>query len=261
MTAALRALQLAWAAHVRDPSRPPPPGVDPARLALYRTLCVNSVESLLTGSFPRLCMVLGEAGWRRAIEDFYRRHRCDTPLFPRVAGEFAAWLAESDTALPPWAAELADYEWSRHALLFAEATAAPVPVAEPALDVPLALSPLAHVRGYHWPVHVESALPLDTDPPPAAPTLLLLRRDEDHVLRTDRLSPFAYRLLQAIATGSDSARAHLSALAHESGTAAADMLAHGQVLLAELWSARIVVTASDQADTDPFHPDRMESSP
>jgi hypothetical protein len=258
MTATLRALQLTWAAHVRDPSRPPPPGVDPTRLALYRALCVNGVESLLVGSFPRLCMTLGEAGWRRAIEDFYRQHRCDTPLFPRVAGEFAAWLAESDTALPPWAAELADYEWSRHALLFAEAPAAPVPVAELALDVPLTLSPLAHVRGYRWPVHVE--LPPGTDAPPAVPTLLLLRRDADHVLRTDRLSPFAYRLLQAIATGSDSARAHLSALAHESGTDVADVLAHGQVLLAELWSARIVMAASEPT-ANPFHLNRMEYSP
>ena len=54
MAEALATLQQRWAGHVRDPSTPAPAGVDARRLAVYRRLCIDSLDSLLAGSLPRL---------------------------------------------------------------------------------------------------------------------------------------------------------------------------------------------------------------
>ncbi|MFX5634136.1 putative DNA-binding domain-containing protein, partial [Acinetobacter baumannii] len=87
------------------------------RLAVYRRLCIDSLDSLLAGSLPHLRQQLGTPRWRDTVEHYYARHTCQTALFPRIADEFAAWLAVQDTlALPGWAAELAHYESTRQSL-------------------------------------------------------------------------------------------------------------------------------------------------
>ncbi|HHV7323763.1 TPA: putative DNA-binding domain-containing protein, partial [Stenotrophomonas maltophilia] len=117
MAEPLATLQQRWADHVRDPSMPAPEGIDARRMAVYRRLCIDSLDSLLAGSLPRLQAQLGDACWRDTVEHYYARHACHTPLFPQIAGEFAAWLGvQADLALPGWVAELAHYESTQQAL-------------------------------------------------------------------------------------------------------------------------------------------------
>ncbi|HEL4831458.1 TPA: putative DNA-binding domain-containing protein [Stenotrophomonas maltophilia] len=193
MAESLATLQRRWADHVRDPSMPAPDGVEARRLAVYRRLCIDSLDTLLAGSLPRLQHQLGMPRWRETVEHYYASHTCRTPLFPRIAGEFAAWLAMQDAlALPAWVAELAHYESTQQSLHI-EARAAGRPLQRVPVDSDvLAVSPLVRVLGYQWPVHVDEDLErvLST-----APTLLVIQRLADFSLQVEELSPLAYALL------------------------------------------------------------------
>ena len=194
MADALATLQQRWAGHLRDPSQPAPAGIEPRRLAVYRRLCIDSLDGLLTGSLPRLQGCLGPQAWRRTVERYYAVHACHTPLFPQIAAEFAAWLSATSLPLPAWAAELAHFECQQSALRIAADLPPPAPAATVHGQTLLARSPLARVLGYRWPVHDDKSLSAIAPP---SPTLLLLHRDPRYSLTVQLLSPAAYALLQA----------------------------------------------------------------
>lgn len=235
----LRAQQLAFAAHVRDPgAHPPPPGIEERRLRVYRALFLNSIGGLLEGNFPVVRRTLAEPRWQSLVRAFYTGHRCATPLFPEVPGEFVAWLATRDPATtgdPPWLAELAHYEWVELALQVSEAVPA-TPGARDGDAPGVVLSPLARPLAYAWPVHrIGPAFqPVDA---PGTPTLLLARRDDDGDVRFSALSPLVYRLLQLL-DGDDvtqDAEGVLATLASEAGESGdAGFLASGRAMLDRL---------------------------
>src|SRR5690606_5731462 len=110
----LREQQFALSRHLRDPqTAPAPAGIEERRLAVYRDLLYNNLQSLLAGNFPVIRATLPDPDWHALVRAFYAGHRCQTPLFTEIGREFVRWLVarESDTpALPPWLAELAHYE-------------------------------------------------------------------------------------------------------------------------------------------------------
>ena len=235
----LRAQQLAFAAHVRDPGAcPPPPGVEERRLRVYRSLFLDSIGGLLAGNFPVIRRTLADAGWQSLVQAFYTGHRCTTPLFTEVAREFVDWLAGRDpetTGDPPWLAELAHYEWVELALQISEADVVPR-AGRPVGACRIALSPLARPLAYAWPVHRIGPDFRPTDLP-EAPTLLLARRDGEGDVRFSALSPLVYRLLQLLDgdTGARDADQVLATLACEAGASGdADFLASGQAMLDRL---------------------------
>ncbi|MCU1069197.1 HvfC family RiPP maturation protein [Stenotrophomonas maltophilia] len=193
MAESLATLQRRWADHVRDPAMAAPDGVEARRLAVYRRLCIDSLDTLLAGTLPRLQHQLGMPRWRDTVEHYYARHTCHTPLFPQIAGEFAAWLAVQDTlALPAWAAELAHYESTQQSLHIEARGAGQSLQCTPLDSDVLAISPQVRVLGYQWPVHEDEVLVPVLD---AAPTLLLMRRMPDFRLQVEELAPLAYALL------------------------------------------------------------------
>ena len=207
----LRAQQLAFGAHLRDPAaHPPPPGVDDRRMAIYRELFFNGLEGLLRGNLPVLVAVLGEAAWRALVRRFYAGHRCATPLFTEIGREFVDWLASSPRGIndPDWMHELAHYEWIELALQISEATEPPHdPAGDLLAGVPVS-SALAWPLAYRWPVHrIAPGVRLDTAP--AAPTFLLARRDPAGDVRFSELSALAHRLLQRIDENDDATGATL----------------------------------------------------
>ncbi|MET4726349.1 hypothetical protein ABIE09_000120 [Lysobacter enzymogenes] len=218
----LRAQQFELTRHLRDPSASPAPaGIEDRRLSIYRDLLFNNIASLLSGNFPVIENILGEERWERLVRDFYRDHRCHTPLFAEIAREFQRYLQALDALDPPFLLELAHYEWVELALQLSEATAArdDAGIGDAGLleHVP-SLSPLAWPLAYAWPVH---RLGPDFQPaqPPPTPTLLLLRREADGEVRFSELSPLAYRLLQRLEESPQlTAREQLRALAAEAGS-------------------------------------------
>ncbi|AWB77521.1 DUF2063 domain-containing protein [Stenotrophomonas maltophilia] len=202
MAEPLATLQRRWADHVRDPAMAAPDGVEARRLAVYRRLCIDSLDTLLAGSLPRLQQQLGTSRWRDTVAHYYAHHACQTPLFPRIAGEFAAWLAVQDTlALPDWAAELAHYESTQQSLHIEARGAGCLLQRVPEDSDVLAVSPLVRVLGYRWPVHEDEGLEPELG---AAPTLLVIQRRADFSLKVEQPSPLAYALLSVF--GDDGAR-------------------------------------------------------
>ena len=243
MSDTLAAQQDALAAHIRDPQRvPPPPGIEERRLKIYRELFFNNVEGMLAGNFPVLRRIYGDDGWPTLIRAFYRDHDCQTPLFTELAREFMRYLevraggaAGSDD--PPWLQELAHYEWVELALQISEARnddLAHDPDGNLLVGRPL-VSPLAWPLAYVWPVH-RIGPDYRPDTPPAAPTLLMLRREADGTVSFHALTPLSFRLLQRLdAEPGLSGLDQLHALAAEASAADADAFAReGAAMLAHM---------------------------
>ncbi|KKA08760.1 hypothetical protein VP02_06080 [Pseudomonas ogarae] len=234
--------QQALTRYLRDPEHcPVPAGMDAARAQVYRDLIFENMRSLLSGTFPVLVSVLGQAPWRACVRRFLREHRCATPRFGEIAEEFVGYLAtHASPDWPPFAAELAHYEWVEMALL--QSPAEPLPTHDEAswLDQPLRVSPLAWPLAYQWPVHrlAPSYQPLT---PPAQPTLLLVRRTPGFAVRFSELSPLAWRLLQRIEEYPGLAgRGQLLALAREAGVDSSAFMDSAVALLRQMQDEGVV---------------------
>jgi hypothetical protein len=238
--------QLAFAAHLRDPQHHPAPSdVRPERMAMYRELFLNNVESFLAGGFPVLRSLLEESQWRGLLEDFFARHRSTTPYFLGIPQEFLAYLGserQADPGDPPFLLELAHYEWVELALAVAEEEA-PAAVAEGSdlLQSPLRLSPLAWPLAYRYPVHRIGPTHRPPQPPPQ-PTYLAVYRDRADTIHFMELNAATYRLLQLLEAGSAvPGRELLNGLAQELASPdPAKVIAYGAEVLAELARRGIV---------------------
>jgi len=176
-----RALQRAFAAHLRDPDHvPPPEGIEPRRMTVYRELFFNNVRELLAGTFPVCRSILGDDGWSRLVRRFYAGHRAHTPYFLELPREFVDWLAET-TVDPPFLAELAHYEWVELALSIAEGgdVAGDIDPDGDLLQGRPVVSPLAWTLAYRWPVHRLSPAYQPSEPPPAPTFVVVHRRGEE----------------------------------------------------------------------------------
>lgn len=251
----LRAQQFALTRHLRDPqSSPAPEGFEERRLAIYRDLLFNNIEGLLSGNFPVISELLGERRWKALVRDFFRDYRCHTPLFPEIAREFLRYLevrADDERAHdqhahddPAFLLELAHYEWVELSLQLAEADLhadIDIDVAGDLLDAVPVLSPLAWPLAYAWPVH-RIGPDFQPEQPPPTPTLLLLRRQADGVVRFSELSPLAFRLVQRLGESPQlSGREQLQALAAEAGHGDVEaFVEQGSALLEQLRSNGVV---------------------
>ena len=242
--ARLRAQQFELTRHLRDPqASPAPTGIEERRLAIYRDLLFNNIEGLLAGNFPVVSELLGERRWTALVRDFYREHRCRTPLFPELAREFLRYLEARDELEPAFLLELAHYEWVELALQLSDAALDPAEFDADAdlLDGVPVLSPLAWPLAYVWPVHRIGAQ-FQPEAPPPQPTLLLLRREADGEVRFSELSPLAYRLVERLGESPElSGREQLQALATEAGSDdLASFVVQGRALLEQMRSNGVV---------------------
>lgn len=192
----LREQQLVFANHLRNPDRfPAPQGIEERRLQVYRDLFFNNISQLLQGVFPVMRGILSDVQWQSLVRDFYTEHRCETPLFPWVAGEFVDYLfSERNRADDfPFLKELAHYEWSevvlRHEPDF-------VMDATRVGDKPV-LSPWCFPLSYHYPVHRigKDFLPEQESSEPVC--LLMYRQSNDEVKFVES-NAATFRLLQLL---------------------------------------------------------------
>lgn len=242
MSTRLHQQQWTLTRHLRDPgAQPAPDGLAPRRLQVYRELLFNNLQSLLGGSFPVLLQVLDDAEWQALCRRYFIEHRCVSPLFTEVAGEFVQWLQEQPALPRPFLAELAHYEWVELALQSSDGQ--PLSPAATACDpwqVPLQRSALAWPLRYRWPVQQIGAAFQPLDPPPE-PTCLMARRVPDGSIVFSQLSALAWALLVQIGgphprTGA----AHLQQLALAYGLDPDALEQPGRDLLAQLLGTGVV---------------------
>lgn len=218
--------QLAFAAHLRDPSvNPAPADIEDRRVAIYRDLIYNNIESFLSGGFPVLRTLMSDDDWHQLVRGFVRDHRCHTPYFLEISQEFLLYLREGKACISddlPFVLELAHYEWVELAL---DVSPEALPDVLPEqvsnsdqglslLDTNLQISSLAWRLSYNYPVHKIS---LDYQPleAPAQPTSLVVYRGPDEKIHFFESNAVTMRLLQLLEDGQRNARQALEQVALE----------------------------------------------
>lgn len=217
----LFAQQQAFTRHVRDPRHAPlPAGVEPRRMRIYNELVYNTIEGFLAGGFPVLRALLDDAAWHAMVREFVATHRCHTPYFLRISEEFIDFLGEPRTALalPPFAHELAHYEWVELALDVAEDAAAVdgLNAAGDLLHEAPVLNPLLFALSYVWPVH-RIGREYRPDTPPTEPTRLIVYRNRDLEVKFIESNAPTLRLLELLGDAPPTGEAALQRLAGELG--------------------------------------------
>jgi hypothetical protein len=200
---ALARLQAGFAAHIRDPhGAPAPKGIEDRRMAIYRDLFFNNIRNFLSSNFPVLKTLFNEADWTELCRDFFKTHRCHTPIFAEIPREFLKYLQDVRQARdsdPAFLLELAHYEWVELALSLDESEPGELelnPDGDLMAGVPV-LSPLAWPLSYRFPVHRISR---DYQPrtPPEKATHLLVWRRHDFDIKFMLLNEFSLLLIQKL---------------------------------------------------------------
>ena len=195
--------QFAFAAHIREPDKHSrPKDVEERRMAIYRDLFFNNVEGFLSSGFPVLRTLYADTDWQRLARSFFANHRCHTPYFLEISEEFLKYLQEERTPQPedpPFLLELAHYEWVELALSILEEETdweAINPNGDLLAEQP-ALSPLAWLLSYQFPVHKISSEFIPRVPS-EQPTHLMVYRDRRDEVGFMELNPVTARLVALI---------------------------------------------------------------
>lgn len=193
-------LQYAFAAHLRSPDEcPAPADIEDRRMAIYRRLFFNNIEAFLSQAFPVLREVLQPQTWQDLVRRFYARHQCKRPQFYQLAEEFVEYLqAGGDQGLPPFASELAHYEWVELALSVAPGEWPQFDCLEQVgLRSKLVLSPFLELLCYRWPVQ-QISQDFQPEQAPQQLSCLMVFRGLDENVVFKQLNPLTLRLLELI---------------------------------------------------------------
>ena len=249
MAVDFRAKQAEFAAYIRDPEHNPAPSdVAPERMAMYRELFFNNIDSFLATSFPVLRSLFSEQQWQALASDFFARHRCHTPYFSEIAEEFLDYLQQGQAVSDyPFLWELAHYEWVELALAIAKVQPDFVIDAE-AVDFEyqaLAVSPLAWLLAYRFPVQTISAQHTPMFAPDQA-TYLVVYRDQFHEVHFMETVALTFRLLQLLEAEPQNAKNLVLQLSREiPGSSVDALLPHAYATLKEMLIRGIVIPLND----------------
>ena len=217
----LRELQQAFTGHIRNPGAvDAPAGIESRRMKIYNDLIYNNIESFLSGGFPVLRSLYRDEDWHRLVREFIASYRCSSPYFLEISQEFLNFLMtgrEATPVDPPFALELAHYEWVELAL---DVSTDSVPEEgidrerDPLEGVPV-LSPLVMNLQYRYPVHTIGR-GCEPDQAPEQPTFLVVYRNREERVRFLESNAATARLLELLAENeSRSGRELLEQLAGE----------------------------------------------
>lgn len=185
--------QLAFINRIKDPSAPLPAGMRPERMAVYEELFFNNVQNFVSSAFPVLLSIVSAAHWQALCRQFFREQPLHSPYFLHISQAFLHWLPQVEEQLPLFALELAEYEWLELALATDIAMAASGWQFRP--NSALALSPLARLCCYQYPVQ-QISVQFQPTAPAAQPVFLLLYRDHTDQVRFLELNAWSAALLQ-----------------------------------------------------------------
>jgi len=244
----LRSLQIAFAAHIRDPeNQAAPEDVEDRRMNIYRQLFFNNINKFLASNFPVLHQLYDDKAWRQLARDFYTEHRCHTPLFPELPKEFLRYLQDQRKDRPgdpPFLLELAHYEWVELALSMDENELEDTTAnrtGDLMKEVPV-LSPLAWPLSYRYPVH-RIRPGFEPEAPPEQATHILVYRDRSDQVKFMQLNDVSRLLLNLLQenrglTGLELLTEIANSIKHPDPTVVID---NGEKLLQDLLSKDILL--------------------
>ncbi len=232
--------QADFAARIRDPDgQPTLHGVDPRRMRVYEELLFNNLDGFLRACYPVTLDMLGEQAWQGTVRSFLAEHRCRSPLFRDIPGEFLGWMENRAAArFPerPFLHEFMHYEWLEMIVSICPAEnagKAPDPDSD-LLSVAPILDCSARLACYQYPVH---RIGPDFQPREAdgQQYCFLVFRDGNDVVNFISLNPVAARMVEILAECRCSGRDVLLQIARELDREdAAHVVEMGQTLLADL---------------------------
>ncbi len=243
--------QYEFAAHIRDPQHnAAPAGIEDRRMAIYRELFFNNLQSLLGSTFPVLKKISGKERWQNFIREFMAKHEAQTPYFLEIPKEFLAFLEHEHTPEAddfPFLLELAHYEWVELALSVST-DSDELTMVNPDGDllegVPV-MSLLAWSLAYRYPVHRISQTFQPTEPG-EQPTYLAIYRNLDNEISFMELNAVTAGLLDKISNNAaqKTGRELLIELSNEINFDPDVLVEHGADALAELRAADILLGTS-----------------
>lgn len=215
-----KAVQLDFAAHIRNPDvNPAPVDIEPRRMKIYIELFYNNIKSFLDSAFPIAREVVGEDLWRVLVREFVHRHPSESPYFLQISQEFLTFLNhQTSMELPDFLLELCHYEWVELSLDVAIDTTPECALATPDPDKPdflmgeLLVSSLVRALVYKYPVH-ELGIANQPRVAPDVHTYLLVYRNDQEQVRFVVSSPVTHRLLALLEQGT--AKQALSVISDE----------------------------------------------
>lgn len=192
--------QKAFVENLRDPvNKPFDYGIEPRRMDIYRELFFNNILGFLNSGFPVLKSLYSEHDWRALARQFFAEHRCRSPYFIDISKEFVEFLSneyENTEADPEFLQELAHYEWIELAISIKKTEKSLGPWDQNTPISGLALSELAVLLSYHYPVHQIS---LDYQPSALAePIYLVVFRNHLHKVNFSLVNATSAHLLNYI---------------------------------------------------------------
>ena len=209
-------VQRAFVDSIRDPeNNPTPSDVEERRMTIYRELVYNNVEDFLANTYPVLKAILGEKTWHNLVREYFIKHRATTPLFMQMPKEFLVYLKQerghSDDEYP-FMLELAHYEWTELELAVSDEKICMqgIDANGDLLENRVAISPLAQILGYQYPVHRigKNFLPVEPEP-----TFLIVFRDRKDNVEFIELNQVTASLLDTIHNSSQTTREILLGIA------------------------------------------------
>jgi hypothetical protein len=256
--------QFEFARALRQPSSPPPAGVDASRMAVYQRLVFNNIDALLARAVPITYRLLSASSkWEKLVkallEDGYQ---LQSPYFSEVSSTLVALLAEPNAAvrglqLPPYSAELAHYEWLELQAELADADPSPVPVAAITTLPPsqllvsrIIVTPTLQLGHYHWPVMKISPQPEENRAllaagPSAARQTIAVYRDRQESARFTALNTTTAALVELLVAKPQWCLAQQLAalLEHAPSVDLATLKQHAPALITELAETGLVTGA------------------
>ncbi|MDF2179560.1 putative DNA-binding domain-containing protein [Aliiglaciecola sp. CAU 1673] len=179
----LRATQLVFVEHLRDPLRnAAPKDIEDRRLAIYRELFFNNIMGFISSGFPVLKSLYSKEEWEALCREFFAEHACRSPYFVEISKEFVEYLSNEYRPKdhdPVFMAELAHYEWIELAVSIAK-EADPQQFWQGQAYQKLAVSQLACAVSYQYPVHQISST-FKPEQPTGPYFFVVHRNNEDKV--------------------------------------------------------------------------------
>ena len=194
-----QAVQAEFAAHIRDPdSNKGPSNIEPRRLAVYKRLFYDNIESFCARTFKAFRALADDMYWHSLIRSFIKSHRCSTPYFREIPSEFLQFLIEREESEEryPFMIELCHFDLVRIELYFApESIEGRNRLAS--LDAFIQRSPLVRLLSYQWPVHKIDE-DFEASGIPAEPTWLIAYRDRKSEVEFLVSNPRTFRMLEIL---------------------------------------------------------------
>ena len=231
--------QLAFTAHIRDPSANKKPArVQNTRMAIYREIVFNNVFSSVSACFPVCNSILGARAWRKLVRTFFAHHQAKSPIFREIPRQFLQYI-ETKIDLPIYFQSLAHYEWVELAVASLQTNPIKISKTTDLLNEKPILTPAHMLLSYDYAVQSISKrhLPKGTEQ-----TCLLVFRNAENKVKFIELNPITFQLLNLIKTNQLTGRQALTMLAEEIAHPDVDaIITFGAEILADLAKQQAII--------------------